>query len=124
MELSKLPVFNRLRMLYVQFEKSTQKAPINIKRGPIFQIETWLIEMLDNIQLAHESELEMRLICIRENICLLRMVKMKVRTLQWLHIIHDKAYAAIIREEENVAAQLAGWEKSIVREMERLTPGI
>lgn len=124
MELSKLPVFNRLRMLYAQFEKSTQKVPINIRRGPVFQIENWLLEMLDNIQMAHESELESRLVFIRENIRLLRKVKMKVRTLQWLRIIHDKAYAAIIREEENVAAQLAGWEKSIVRELERQTPGI
>ena len=113
METSQLPVYNKARRLYEQFEQSTQKAPINRKRGVIHDIEEQIIGLMCDISFANEQEKDRRsrLEYIARAAQSIHSIKVKVRILYDLRIVTKKGFAAIILEEENVARQLAGWEK-------------
>lgn len=113
MDTGSLPVYNAARRLLDQFELSTKKRPINIKRGSVAKVEEWLIEILDGIMRANETTENPtdKVRFINESIEKLRTVMIRVRTLQSIHVIHKKGFGAIVREEANVARQLKGWAK-------------
>jgi hypothetical protein len=116
MEVAKLPVYNKTRLLFIQFERSTQKVPINMKRGAISEVEHWLIEIMDTIAFANLSERDRqaRLLYITEAARTLQKVKVRIRTLYDLNIITKKGFDALILLEGNVDKQLTGWERSII----------
>lgn len=121
MEINKLPVYNAVRALFKQFEESTKNKPINIKRGSIAWVEELLIETMDEISFANSAESEPkermeRINSARER---LRKVQVRVRTLLDLHIIHQKGYDAIIREESKAMRQLNGWARSTLNNIEQ-----
>lgn len=120
MEANKLPVYNAVRRLYEQFEQSTKKTPINIKRGSVAWVEDLLISMLDDISFANsaESDPRGRIDYINEAMGKLGKVEVRMRTLLDLHIIHQKGYDAIIREESDAMRQLKGWARNTFTNIE------
>lgn len=120
MESHLLPVYNKARLLYIQFERSTQKAPLNMKRSKIAEIECAIVELMCDISDANEQERDKRarLEYISRAIKRLHRVKVLVRVLYDLNVITKKGFGAIALAEENVARQLAGWEKSTISSAE------
>ncbi len=119
MEVERLPVYNELRRLFEQFEKSTMKVPINIKRGAISQVEQWLIEMLDLVTFANNSSGDKykRVNIVQDCSILLDKVKIRVRTLHSLGFIPKTGFSAVIELEDSVARQLAGWSRKTLKEI-------
>ena len=120
MESHQLPVYNKARLLYLQLERSTQKVPLNMKRGKIAEIEGKVFDLMCDISDANEQEKDKRarLEYISQAIKRLHKVKVMVRVLYDLNVITKKGFGAIVLAEENVARQLAGWEKSTISSAE------
>lgn len=112
METSKLPVYNAARELYLQITRSTQKCPVNLRRGRIAALEEGVLRIMDGIAFANDAtDIRSRLTFIGEARKQLREIEIEMRCVFDLGFLRKKGFAAIIRCEENVARQLAGWEK-------------
>ena len=119
MDVNKLPVYNTVRLLFEQFERSTKKLPINIKRGAASEIEHWMIEVMEKISFANlstENNGE-RLRFIQEASDVMKKIMIRVRVLHSLKMIPNTGFSAIINYEENASRQLAGWARKTYKEL-------
>lgn len=70
------------------------------------------MRIMDGIAFANEStDIRERLAFINDARKRLREIEIEMRCVFDLGLLRKKSFAAIIRCEENVARQLAGWEK-------------
>ena len=119
METSKLPVYNATRELFLQIHRSTQKVPVDIRRGRVADIKEKVLKLLDSIAYANEAkDKRSRLDYIDGARAILREVTIEIRCVFDLGLLRRKSFAAIMRYEDNVARQLAGWEKKTLSDAE------
>lgn len=120
MAVDRLPVYNKTRQLFLQFELSTKKAPIDIKRGIISDTKSEIIRILEHLSFADEmvNSVEARMVFIEDAIRTMRSVKVRVRILFDLHYIKKSGFAALIALEEDVFRQLQGWLNKTEQELE------
>ena len=115
MQVEKLPVYNATRELFLQINRSTQKCPIDLRRGRINAIKEKVLAIMASIAYANLAvESRVRLRYIDEASQSLRELKVEIRCLFDLGYLRRKGFSAIIRHEENVARQLDGWQRSTV----------
>lgn len=105
--------------LHKQIIKSTQKVPINIKRGILSKIEDALIEIAANIVFADENfdDLQRRAEFIDKSLDILHEIIIRVRILKDLNYIGASGLSAISLLEENLSAQLSGWKVSTQKQI-------
>lgn len=109
----KPPVYKAALDLDVQYCRSTKKAPQDVKYMHINRLHDALIEIVTAIAFANETQdAQERADFISRAADDLRNMKIRVRVLYDLHYITKKGFTAISGTEENVARQLAGWQKS------------
>ena len=122
MAVDRLPVYNKTRRLFEQFELSTRKVPINIKRGIIAKTEEALISVLEHLSFADEAlaDLKRRRAFILASMKVMRKVEIRVRILYDLHLIQKSGYSAISLLEDDVMRQLQGWLNATEKEIEKL----
>ena len=112
METQKLPVYNAARELYLQIVRSTQKCPVNLRRGRISALEDGVLNIMQGIAFANEStDVRGRLEFIARAQGQMQTIKVEVRCIFDLGFLRKKSFAAIIRCEDKVSRQLAGWER-------------
>ena len=112
METSRLPVYNAARELYLQIVRSTQKCPVNLRRGRIAELEEGVLKIMDGIAFANDSQdVRGRLAFIAEAQAKMRSIEVEMRCIFDLGFLRKRSFAAIIRCEDKVTRQLAGWEK-------------
>ncbi len=112
METRKLPVYNAARELYLQISRSTQKCPVELRRGRIAAMLEDALGIMDGIAFANESlDVRGRLEFISSARQKLRTIEVGIRCIFDLGFLRRRSFAAIVRCEDNVARQLAGWEK-------------
>ena len=109
----RLPSYNKTRELFEQFEKSTQKRPTNIKRGKCAEIENALMDIMLMIS---KAELEKEDAATRAGYIGAAMddlleVKLNIRILYDLHLIHPEGWSALMLLEDDLAGQLYSWKR-------------
>jgi len=106
--------------LYKQFVDSTQKAPINLKRGKFFEIEQLILQVIEDITFAHklDGDMSARLSWIAEALKKMNRIRISVRMIHDLKYITDKGFSAIMNKEDKVVRQLNGWRRSTGRNAE------
>ncbi len=108
------PVYNVARQLRLQLQRSTQKAPVNDKRGIVFDTEIAVNNLMKATMRANRcaDNAEGRLAFIQESSGLIEDIELNVRIMFDLHIIKDKGFAQLVRIEDDVRAQLYGWRRT------------
>lgn len=115
MQAEKLPVYNATRELFLQIHRSTQKCPIDLRRGRIVAIKEKVLKIMAGITYAYLAvESRVRLHFIDETRQTLRDVEIEVRCIFDLGFLRRKSFAAIMRCEDSIARQLDGWERKTV----------
>ena len=109
----RLPAYNKTRELFQQFELSTKKAPINIKRGIIARIEQQLMDIMLWLAFAEDDmqNLQRRLELINSSQDTLREVRLSVRMLKDLGFIKKPGWSALMLFEDDLAGQLYAWKR-------------
>ena len=113
----RLPVYNDARRLYEQFCRSTRKLPINTKRGAIAETELWIINLLECISFADDTDGKQKADNVKEALKYAYKIMIRVRTLRNLNLLPISGFSAIVAIEDSLARQLDGWANSIENEI-------
>lgn len=106
-----LPVYNRTRELYLQIEASTKKLPVNIRKLLLEKIEDSIIGIMEYLAFADKtSDNKFRIKFIEDSIKTLEQVEIRIRIMRDLHFMSKKGFSSIVRIEDDVMRQLAGWK--------------
>ena len=119
MPVDRLPVYNKTRQLFDQFEMSTRKAPVNIKRGIIARVEESLVSVLEHLAFADRmmADPRARLAYIKAAMRIMQKTEVRVRILYDLHFIKKSGLSAIMLLEDDVMRQLQGWHNKTEKEI-------
>ncbi|MBQ6029898.1 MAG: four helix bundle protein [Oscillospiraceae bacterium] len=111
------PVYNAARQLYQQFVRSTQKCPINVKRGKIAEIERKIQSIMEDTAFADEQKenAPVRLERIAAALKTMDEVRISIRMVHDLRYITKKGFDALTNKEDNVVRQLKGWQRSSLK---------
>ena len=101
-----------------QFTISTAKVPRELRYGRLADLRNMILDIMVNIAYADMDETE-RITYIEKAEGLLDRLKMEVRILYDLKMIKMSGLDAIIAEEGNLAAQLAGWKNSTIEKLNK-----
>lgn len=108
MEHFKLPAYNKARELAMQLIKSTQKVPKDIRYTYVRDLQVMTMGIMEHIAYANEKA-EQRIAFLEKAQNDLHAITIRVRILKDLNHISTKGYSVIIRKEEELARQIAGW---------------
>lgn len=92
--------------------------PIELRYGRLADLRNMILDIMVNIAYADLDETE-RITYIEKAEGLLDRLKMEVRILYDLKMIKMSGLDAIIAEEGNLAAQLAGWKNSTIEKLNK-----
>lgn len=108
------PVYNVARRLRIQLNRSTQKAPVNDKRGIIAQTERAITEIMKACLKANRcpDTPELRAAFLEKASELLIEVELNVRVMLDLNIMKPPGFDQMTRIADDIRAQLYGWLKS------------
>ena len=116
-------LYNKVRQLFVQFEQSTRKLPVSVKRGQVARIEDELVQILVDLCYADEAADDAR---VKDRLAFIAMVgdtlhdvMIRIRVLHDLKFIKDKSFNALTKIEDNAAGQLAGWKIATENRIEK-----
>lgn len=114
---SRPPVYNAARELYNQIVRSTQKCPINIKRGKLAEIEQKVQAIMEDTAFADEQRenAAARLERIASALKAMNEVRISIRLIHDLGYITRKGFSAIMNREAKVIRQLKGWQRSTLK---------
>lgn len=114
MDFHALNVYNTVRLLYGQLERSTQKVPRDVRISNVAEVRRWIEQVMEYIAFANEAfeTKENRLRFIRNAINVMHRIEIRVRIYFDLGFIKEKGFDAITNLEASVVRQLCGWEKA------------
>ena len=107
-------MYNAARQLYLQLVQSTQKCPINIKRGKLAQIELKIQAVMEDTAFANAQidNPQARLKWLSAALEKMEEVCVSIRVIHDLHYITPKGFNAITNKEDHVLKQLKAWQRS------------
>lgn len=113
----KLPVYNTVRMLTIQFQLSTQKTRRTFKYGPCADVEYKLVDLMSKICFAHDykEDKQKTIQFIQKAIDTINYIKIRIRILYDLQAIKPEGFDIITNLEADVSTQLNFWLKSEMR---------
>jgi len=119
----RLPLYNKVRQIFDQFEMSTRKNPVNIKRGIVAVVENQLIEVLVLLSYAEEVTgddcAEGRMDLIDRIGAILKEVRIRIRVMHDLKFMKDTGFDALGKLQKNADDQLAGWRNKTEKIIEK-----
>lgn len=115
---SVLSVYKKTLDLDEQFTVSTAKVPRELRYGRLADLRNMILDIMVNIAYADMDDME-RVFYIEKAEKLLHRLKVEVRILYDLKVIKMSGLDAIIAEEGNLAAQLAGWKNSTIEKFKK-----
>lgn len=113
-----LSVYKKTLDLDEQFTLSTAKVPRELRYGRLADLRNKILDIMVNIAYADMCD-EDRVYYIEQAEKLLNRLKVEVRILYDLKMIQLSGMDAIIAEEGNLAAQLAGWKNSTIEKLKK-----
>lgn len=111
------PVYNVARRLCEQLKRSTQKVPVNDKRGTIADVERNIVNLMRISVKANRcvNNAEARANFIRSAQDIILDIELDVRIMFDLGIIKPKGFAQLMRIEDDISGQLYSWMRSTVQ---------
>lgn len=120
------PVYHRARLLLLQYQASTAKAPRTIKYGLVAETERLIMEVMVNIAFADEelNGSKERLAFIEDAQRAMRRVCIVARVISDSGGMRDSGFHAVCNLEADVIRQLQLWKSSELHNKKDDSPGV